>query len=636
MWRMKQILLHFQAKKLFNIFKMSFLLVVLIEILSRRSLVEVIEFINQSPMVFVYNIVLVALSFSIVIVTLRQTYSFFLISFFWMLIAGVNMIVRTYRMTPLTLDDVQFIANLTTIMPIYLTIFQIMLVLMLGVLVCIGLGIMFVKSTPQKRFFKIGALHFGLVSLLIVTLPMVSPSIARFEESDSNLRSTFDEFGFTFSFVRSALERGIDQPNDFNETELLEKIKALNTYQYRNEQVNVIAVQLESFFDVNRLTHLNLTQNPIPTFTRLKSEFSSGTLVVPTIGGGTANSEFEFITSMDLNHFGIGEFPYKTVLQYQSLPSLVSHFNQLNYRTTAIHNNSANFYRRHVVFRNLGFNAFEPLETMTNVSTTTMGWARDIYLLPSIQTALLSSNQKDFIFAVSVQAHGEYPDSPLSGSMIEFVPSTESNPQNHINFYLNQINEVDAFIYELETWVMSLDEPTMLVLYGDHLPGIDFGLDSTMEYLSDYVIVTNFETEVIHENLTLPQLGARALMLINHRGTTLHYLHQKQSKDAQLFEWIHYDWVSGNRVSMDPLLQPLYMQIGLKSPKVYETVQLENDVLLIGENFHPNHIVVVNGEIKETTFISPTQIRIESKFEGMYTIEFAIRSDNRELIKIRQ
>lgn len=634
--RMKHTLKHLQVKKLLDIFTVSFLLVIVIELLHRRSLVAVVEFIQVLPMVFLYNVFLVTLSFSIVIMTMRQTYSFYLISFLWLLLAGVNSVVSTYRMTPLTVDDFQFITSLITIIPMYLSAFQIALVFVMVIFTGIGLSLLFLKSTRKQRLFRIGVLQFVLVVSLLVTLPMISPSIARFEESNNSLRSTFNEFGFAFSFVRSAIERGVKQPHHFDESMLLEKVKALDSNTKNKKAVNVIAVQLESFFDVNRFVHLNLTQNPIPHFSRLKNEFSSGMLVVPTIGGGTANSEFEFLTSMDLRHFGIGEFPYKTVLQNQSLPSLVSYFNQLNYQTTAIHNNSANFYRRHIVYKNLGFSTFEPLETMNNVSTTNMGWARDKYLIPAIQTALKSSTQKDFIFAVSVQAHGDYPDLPLSDDMIEFVPSTAMNPQNHINYYLNQINEVDAFINELVMWVLSLQEPTMLVLYGDHLPGIDFRIDSTLEYLSDYVIVTNFETEIIHEDLSLPQLGARALSLINHRGTTLHNLHQTQPYDAQLFKWIHYDWISGNRVSMDSIFQPLYMQIGLNAPAVYRFTAKEKYILVEGVNFHPNHVVIVNGNVVNSNYLSTTHILIEGQLDYIDSIKFAIRSGNRELIKIRQ
>ena len=54
--------------------------------------------------------------------------------------------------------------------------------------------------------------------------------------------------------------------------------------------------------------------NPIPNFTKLKEECTSGFLTMPAIGAGTANSEFEVLTGFDVAYFGAGEYPYKTVL----------------------------------------------------------------------------------------------------------------------------------------------------------------------------------------------------------------------------------------------------------------------------------------------------------------------------------
>lgn len=633
---MKSILSKAQVKRLSQVLLVAFVLVLLIELLNRRSLAGLIEFIYLFPMVFLYNTTLVALSLSLLFFTKRQTYSFYLISGVWIALALVNMVIRTHRMTPFTLDDLQFISNIATIMPIYLSGFQIATLIMGCVLLLVSLVVAFVKTTPRTRLIKTGFINVGVISSLIFALPLVSPSIARFEETDGNLKTTFDEFGFAYSFVRSIFSRGVKQSPDFDEALLLERLSALKSITPSEKDVNVIAIQLESFFDVNRIPHFSFSQDPIPTFSDLKRRYSSGVLTVPTIGGGTANSEFEFLTSMELKHFGIGEYPYKTALREQSLPSLVSYFNHLNYSTTAIHNHSANFYRRHVVYKNLGFQTFVTLETMKDVTTTPMGWAKDKHLLPLIQESLLSSPQKDFIFAVSVQGHGDYPDTPLPSNMIEFVRSYEEFPQHQLNYFLNQLYEMDQFINDVVGWIKTLNEPTILVLYGDHLPGIDFGLDSRMEYQTDYVIVSNFQTDIIDEDLTLSQLGARTLELVNLSGTTMHQLQKHRSNHEELIQWVHYDWISGNRVSMDAIFQPLKMRIGLRIPTVHQLTIVADHVLIQGKDFLPSFVVVVNGEAKETVYISETLIMFEGPYEEGNKIEFAIRSDNRELIMLKQ
>ena len=76
-----------------------------------------------------------------------------------------------------------------------------------------------------------------------------------------------------------------------------------------NQKPNVIFVQLESFFDVNYLNGVSFSEEPVPVFSALKEECIHGYLTVPALGAGTANSEFEFITGMNLDYFGTGEYP---------------------------------------------------------------------------------------------------------------------------------------------------------------------------------------------------------------------------------------------------------------------------------------------------------------------------------------
>lgn len=614
----------------------SFGLVLIIELFNQRSLSGMIEFLIYHPMVFFYNVCLIALTFSLVFFSKRQRHTFYLIFGIWISLAMTNMVIRSFRKTPFTIDDLQFISKISEIMPLYLSLIQIILVILSTVFLFIGLVFSFLKSQPKQRMLKKGFVHVVVVGVIILTMPIVSSSIARFNETDGNLKTTFDEFGFAFSFIQSVISRGVEMPEGFDQNALMQRLQNLNKDQSNSMHVNVIAIQLESFFDVNRLDTLSLQSNPIPYFSYLKNNYPSGLLNVPTIGGGTANSEFEFITGMDLSFFGIGEYPYKTILRESSLPSLVSYFNDLNYTTTAIHNHVANFYTRQIVYRNLGFDYFVSLETMRNVTTTPKGWAKDKHLIPYIQAAMTQSAGKDFVFGVSVQAHGDFPNYPLEAHMTQFIAPTDEETNNHINYYLNQINEMDFMIKELVAWVKSYAEPTIMVLYGDHLPGIDFGLDAVESYLTDYVIVANFELTHKTQDLNLSKLGSKVLSLINHPGTTLNQIHQSGNSDQETLHWIHYDWVEGSRISMDIMNHPKTMTMGLNAPEV-DSINIGQDyVILKGRNFFPSTKVIIGGESRETRFINEYTISFEGPYDEESTIDFAIVSDNNEIIKVIQ
>lgn len=74
-------------------------------------------------------------------------------------------------------------------------------------------------------------------------------------------------------------------------------------------------LQLESFFDPTLVNYLDISEDPIPNFRKLMKEYSSGYYKVPSVGAGTANTEFETITGMSLHYFGPGEYPYKSILK---------------------------------------------------------------------------------------------------------------------------------------------------------------------------------------------------------------------------------------------------------------------------------------------------------------------------------
>ena len=121
------------------------------------------------------------------------------------------------------------------------------------------------------------------------------------------------------------------------------------------------------------------------------------------MGAGTANTEFECITGMNLDFFGPGEYPYKTILQKTVCESMAFDMKELGYTSHAIHNNEGTFYDRHKVFAQLGFDTFTPIEYMYDIKRNPTGWCEDEILVDEIVKTLDSTKKQDFIYAISVQ-----------------------------------------------------------------------------------------------------------------------------------------------------------------------------------------------------------------------------------------
>lgn len=121
------------------------------------------------------------------------------------------------------------------------------------------------------------------------------------------------------------------------EDQKIEKRTQKKVAKMKKEKVkkpNIIFVQLESHFDITQVKGVKFNKDPLPNFHKYMKGYSSGQLSMPSYGAGTANSEFELITGMNLDHFGAAEYPYKTVLQNTTTESMATVLKNYDIRHT--------------------------------------------------------------------------------------------------------------------------------------------------------------------------------------------------------------------------------------------------------------------------------------------------------------
>lgn len=92
-------------------------------------------------------------------------------------------------------------------------------------------------------------------------------------------------------------------------------------------KTNVVMVMSESFSDPRRLIGLTPQEDPIPFTHRLLNTSSSGQMLSPGYGGGTANVEFEALTSLSMSQFLPNlTYPYSMLIAHRSwFPSIVAY-----------------------------------------------------------------------------------------------------------------------------------------------------------------------------------------------------------------------------------------------------------------------------------------------------------------------
>ena len=363
---------------------MSAIICFMLELLARRSLSETLAFFVFSPAALIYNVTIIFSTLCMSLFFRRRRFFSILVCVLWFGLGISNCILHSYRTAPLTAIDFALMSSVWSILLKYLDFWQITIILAATIVTLYLLHLVYRQCPPEnpRPFFAL-----CVVFCIYLALILGYGSFRDFKElPDSGLTAndTAERYGFAYCFTISMFDQGIDMPSEYSEETIDSILADMNSHETIEtaERPNIIFVQLESFFDVNEIIGVEYSENPVPVFSSLQENCPSGELIVPTLATGTANTEFEVLTGMSLDYFGVGEYPYQTVLQTETCESMAYDMKSLGYSTHAIHNHSGDFYDRKKVFSNLGFDTFTSVEYMKNVQRNPIGWAKDSVLTP--------------------------------------------------------------------------------------------------------------------------------------------------------------------------------------------------------------------------------------------------------------
>lgn len=606
---------------------LALVLTLLIEMMSRHSPWKGIVFLFSHPLNFLVNALIILTSLSLCSLFKKRNYFLTLFTCLWLGLGITNCIVRSYRNTPLEAVDFSVLPSAISILDIYLDTWVIVLLFVLLILALVALVWAFFRAKKYTPGYK-RTVAFVLLCACLTALGYGLTVWGHREdrsETYSNIVNAYDHYGFVYCFGTGAVDRGIDKPDLYSRQTMSSLRARLHAGKDPEVRPDIIMVQLESFFDVENLDDVSYEEDPIPVFHSLENDFTSGYLTVPSVGAGTANTEFEVLSGMNLAFFGMGEYPYMTILKEVACETVCTDLKDLGYRTHAIHNNTGTFYRRNEIFAQLGFDTFTSLEFMNNIEYNPIGWAKDKVLTGEILKALDSSEEPHFVFTITVQGHGKYQrgvDSQETEAL-NIVWEEDREEEGAFAYYLSQLKETDAFIGELVQALEQRGKPTMLVLYGDHLPSFDIGSEQLKNkdiFQTQYVIWNNMDLPVSDGNLQAYQLSSETLKECGMSGGLLSQYHQ-QMKNRRGYQeglqLLEYDALYGNNYCYggENPYTSTDLQMGLY-PIVISGASWEEGVLTVtGENFTTASRVFVDGEELETTLTEDGSLTAERKEE---------------------
>lgn len=341
----------------------------------------------------------------------------------------------------------------------------------------------------------------------------------------------YRNYGFIWNFFCNTKYLYMSEPDNYNPNNIGDYVNSVVDPDEGGEvsqvkKPNIVCIMNESLSDLSVLGEFTTNQDYMPFMRSLTENTIKGNLYVPVIGAGTSNSEFEFLTGHTTAFLPSGSNAYMLYIK-NPIASLVSTLEAQGYSSYALHPYYADGWKRTEVYNNLGFNVFDSLEDIMDI--TLMDMFKDNGNEPDYLQNLVSQvypDRKDmlirqyisdiynyrlliedfenrdkskpyFAFNVTMQNHGGYTNGCVNFS--EDVHAT-SVSQDYIkaNKYLSLVKKSDDAFKNLVEYFSNVDEPTIICMFGDHQPTIETAFISEVMGVSNLTSLTSEQEQKRH------------------------------------------------------------------------------------------------------------------------------------------
>lgn len=259
------------------------------------------------------------------------------------------------------------------------------------------------------------------------------------------------------------------------------------------QPVNIIAIMNESFSDLSQVTDLQTNKDYLPFWRSLTENTVKGYAYSSVFGGTTANSEYEFLTGNSMAFLPAGTVPYQLYVKEGSA-SLVSQMNALGYTPIASHPYLSSGWNRPAVYRDLGFDTslfqqdFQDPSYMRDYITDQSNFENLIRMYEEKEPG-----EKLFLFNVTMQNHSAYNVAWKNLPREVWLTGALQGRFSTVDQYLSLIYQSDKAFEYLVDYFAQIDEPTIILMFGDHQPQV----------------ATNFYSDILGQNPSLETLQSK-------------------------------------------------------------------------------------------------------------------------------
>lgn len=296
--------------------------------------------------------------------------------------------------------------------------------------------------------------------------------------------------GPAINFLQLAHTKIMDEPEDYSKEAMT---KIAKKYSKEADSINqsrttnltdstVIMVLSETFSDPTRIPGVSFAEDPIPNIRQIKDETTSGLMLSPGYGGGTANIEYQALTGLSMaNYSDTLSIAYQQLVPGQKWDqSLNQLWNEKNGEdsSVAFHAYNRGMYFRDINYKKFGFSKFYATDgtpELTDLRLIDSAWyVSDESFYSQVLKKVQSSDGNKFYQVVTMQNHMPYEDIYTDNQFKELDTSEnlQENERLNIETYTKGLNYTDQATQDFLNTLNNIDRPITVVFYGDHLPGI--------------------------------------------------------------------------------------------------------------------------------------------------------------------
>lgn len=329
-------------------------------------------------------------------------------------------------------------------------------------------------------------------------------------------KDTYEEVGTNVGFFCVAKFMKNTPPDGYSEeaVETVANDSALEyeTYEKTHEiksasetPVNIICIMNEAWADYSVFDKFSTNEDYLSFYHSMDENTIKGHTLVCISGGGTAKTEYEFLTGNSVRQFP-GMVPYVSYYTHDQY-SLSSTLKAQGYKTVAMHPNKGTNWNRTTAYRLLGFDEFYTIDDFTgaekyrNMVTDLENYKKIIEVVENKDSA----DEPLFLFDITMQNHGGYGTDNFDISV-----EVDGYTDDAWNRYLSLAKKSDEALQYMIEYFENCDEPTMIVMFGDHFPSQDEGTEKFLSgntrdkldveemqkyYQTPFFIWTNYDME---------------------------------------------------------------------------------------------------------------------------------------------